>query len=120
MPFVRGERNHESLSVGKEETPAGEELVYTWYAGQPDPFTGIIVIKTDRFGQKWELKIHRDSVVTIRVAAGLLGVTAMTVTNWISAGVFPRAKRKNQVMVIPVREVERIARDRGLQLPFVE
>ena len=108
------------LRVGTEQTLSGEQLEYIWYSGSPGHFKGVIVVKTDRFGQRWQLQIGRGSFVTVRVAAGMLGVTPMTVTNWVRAGQFPNAKTKNRATVVPFHDIERIARGRGLQLPYAE
>ena len=78
------------------------------------------MIKTDRFGQRWRLELSRRSNITTRVAAGVLGVTAMTVANWVRNGAFPHAIKKRNVTLIPARDVERVARQRGITLPFSE
>ena len=107
-----------SLLAGTETTFTGEHIEYHWYSGGLGTLEGAIVVKTDRFGQRWQLLLDRSSYLTVRVAAGMLGVTPMTVTNWVNAGVFPAARRINKATVIPFRDVERAARDRGYDLPF--
>lgn len=109
-----------SLLVGTERTLAGERIEYLWYSGGLGTLEGAVVVKTDRFGQRWQLQLDRSSYLTVRVAAGMLGVTPMTVTNWVNAGVFPSARRIKKATVIPFRDVERVARDRGYKLPFNE
>ncbi len=112
-------RNPRVVRVGEEQTDAGEKLEYTWYAGNPGPFEGIIVIRTDRFGQRWELRLQRGSFVTIRVAAGLLGVTPMTVSNWLRSGQIKHGRAMGKgATVIPLNEVERVARSKGIQVPW--
>jgi hypothetical protein len=106
------------VPMGEEKTASGEVLQYRWVAGSDAYFTGVEVVKEDRFGQVWSLRAARDGAVTVRVAAGLLRVTPMTVSNWINAGVFPGVYRVHDAIVIPVREVEQIARQRGIPLPF--
>ena len=113
-------RDSAELHVGSERTFTGEQLDYLWFAGGLTPFEGAMVIKTDRFGQRWMLLSDRDSDVTVRVAAGLLGVTPMTVTNWLKAGSFPGARTIHKAAVIPLRDIERVARARGYNLPFAE
>lgn len=77
------------------------------------------MIKTDRFGQRWELRLQRGSFVTVRVAAGLLDVTAMTVSNWLRTGVMREARAMGKgATVIPLHEVERVARSRGIKVPW--
>ena len=106
------------IVVSSEETAGGERLDYCWFAGARGPFEGVVVIRTDRFGQQWRLELPRGARVTGRVAAGLLRVTAMTVSNWIRAGVFPNITKRNGVTMIPLRDVERVARSRGIPVPF--
>ena len=107
---------------GVERTASGETLEYKWAAGTRGYFEGIVVLRTDRFGQRWRLELNRGGHVTVRVAAGLLDVTPMTITNWIRAGVFPHAQKnkKTKVVMIPDHEVEQVARQRGVVLPFDE
>lgn len=107
------------VRVGVEQTAGGEKIEYCWYGGTPAPFEGILVIKTDRFGQQWRLQLSRRSNITVRVAAGVLGVTPMTVSNWLREGVFPNALKRKNVTLIPMRDVERVARNRGITLPFL-
>lgn len=107
------------VPAGTDKTPAGEELAYAWYSGQMGPHEGVVVIRTDRFGQRWRLELPRRGNVTFRVAAGLLNVTPVTVTNWHRAGLFPHAFKKNRTLwLIPIRDVERVARKRNIALPF--
>lgn len=108
------------VTAGTDRTPAGEELQYAWYSGQMGPHEGVVVIRTDRFGQRWRLELPRRGNVTFRVAAGLLDVTPMTVSNWHRAAVFPHAFKKKNLWLIPIRDVERIARKKNIALPFSE
>jgi hypothetical protein len=119
LSYVRGDLPR-LVRIGVEKTLGGEQLEYCWYGGTPAPFEGILVIKTDRFGQQWRLELSRRSNITVRVAAGVLGVTAMTVSNWVRGGVFPNAVKRKGVTLIPARDVERVARQRGITLPFTE
>jgi hypothetical protein len=84
-----------------------------WWLGAPGNREAT-VIKTDRFGQRWVLHVKSTHWVTQRVAAGLLDVTFMTITNWISEGKITHTKKRNGVTVIPLKEVERIAEARGI------
>lgn len=108
------------LVVGTDKTPSGELIEYGWYSGRMGPHEGVVVIRTDRFGQRWRLELPRRANVTFRVAAGLLNVTTPTIANWQRAGVFPHAFKKKNVMLIPIRDVERIARKKRIALPFAE
>jgi len=102
-----------------------------WWHGEPGQ-RGAVVFKTDRFGQRWALDVERTHWVTQRVAAGLLNVTVMTVGTWIRQGKIKGAKRRKvvgdlvfkgtkvsfkkepSVSVIPLKEIERLAEERGI------
>ena len=110
-----------AVEASREVTP-GETIIYEW-VHMPETtvaWKGARVTRLDRFGQRWVLDIARSHLVTHRVAAGLLGVTPMTIYNWSKLGVFRKQQTRNQVAVIPMSEIERIARERGLPLPFGE
>ena len=109
------------IPVSTERTAAGETLEYAWYSGDRGPFEGVVVTRTDRYGMRWKLELDRRSLVTVRVAAGLLGVTPMTIANWLKQRTyFPNAAKRNGVVVIPLRDVERVARLRGKPVPFTD
>jgi hypothetical protein len=114
------DENAKVVPMGTDKTPSGELLEYAWYSGQMGPHEGVVVIRTDRFGQRWRLELPRRGNVTFRVAAGLLNVTPMTISNWHRAGVFPHAFKKKNIMLIPIRDIERIARRKSIALPFAE
>lgn len=92
-------------------TDGGDEEY--WWTGEPGS-RGAVVFKTDRFGQRWTLDIRATHWVTQRVAAGLLEVSAMTISNWIREGKITETKKRKGVVVIALREVERIAEARGM------
>lgn len=111
-------------------TEGGDEEY--WWIGTPGE-RGAVVFKTDRFGQRWTLDLDATHWVTQRVAAGLLGVSVMTVNNWIREGRITDSKRRKvdgstgrgesrtttprrggSVSVIPLKTVERIAEERGM------
>lgn len=104
-----------------------------WWIGEPGRREGR-VIKTDRFGQSWELKVKSTHWVTFRVAAGLLEVTVPTIHSWVREGKIATTKKRFRpaprlisagrldlsnfkragVSVIPMKEVERLAEARGI------
>ena len=116
-------------------TNEGADEEYWWH-GEPGE-RGASVIKTDRFGQAWVLDVKSTHWVTYRVAAGLLEVTVPTIHAWVGEGVITETKKRYQtaykrtsdggidlkhpkrigVSVIPLKEIERIAKERGLFTP---
>lgn len=88
-----------------------------WWDGEPEKWEAM-VFRTDRFGQKWALALDSGSWVTHRVAAGLLNVSVMTIHNWVRQGKFSGVKSRKSVSVIPLREIARIAEERGVFIRF--
>jgi len=108
-----------------------------WWDGKPGKREAR-VIRTDRFGQRWTLEVGSTHFVTYRVAAGLLNVTVPTIHSWVDAGklsrkvkrLTPIPKMMNEdqldltgsnspqglVFVVPLKEVARVAEERGLFL----
>jgi hypothetical protein len=120
------------LLAGQEiNLPEGTEEEYWWH-GEPGKREAS-VIKTDRFGQQWVLNVKSTHWVTFRVAAGLLDVTVPTIHSWVKQGLISDMKKRDlgkiaivkeggvdvlrptraKVSVIPLKEVERIANERG-------
>jgi hypothetical protein len=108
------------MTTAKDREPVLASIVRTdggneeyWWNGEPGRRGGV-VFKTDRFGQRWTLDIRSTHWVTQRVAAGLLEVSVMTISNWIREGKITDTKKRNGVAVISLKEVERIAEARGM------
>jgi predicted site-specific integrase-resolvase len=74
------------------------------------------VVKTNEFGMRWTLDIGNTHWVTQRVAAGLLGVSVMTVNKWVRERKLGKTMLRNGVSVISMRVLERIAESRGVFL----
>ncbi len=86
-----------------------------WWTGLPGE-RGAKVVKVDEHGMRWTLDIEATHWVTQKIAAGLLGVSVVTINKWVREGVFPNKKIRRGVSVIPIREVEKLANSRGLFL----
>ena len=107
------------VTASVEETPE-ESITYQWvHDTEAQPvFKGARVTRLDRYGQSWVLSIPRTHAVTHRIAAGLLDVTAVTILNWSRRGVFGPIQRRKGTAVIALNLLEKIARERGMELPY--
>jgi len=70
-----------------------------------------VVVVRDRTGFSYERHVGLDDFVTVRDAAQLLGIPAMTVTRWIKKRRI-RSRKQNRSSVIRLREVLRVAKHR--------
>ncbi len=119
MPFVESFEGEGGIIIVASQQKTADGLVTFCWVYDPDlRTTGARVIRQDKFGQKWTLDIPQTHVVTQRVAAGLLGVSVMTVNKWVREGKFGRPRLKNGVSVIPMVALRKIADERNLGLPF--
>lgn len=59
-------------------------------------------------GKWYAWRIPFNGVVTQAMAADILGVSVMTVNNWVNSGALPHIKPNGQPSVIPLREIKRI------------
>ena len=75
------------------------------------PLGAAVIVIRDRTGFRYERHVGLDDLVTVREAAQLLQVPAMTVTRWIKNRRI-RSSKHNGVSVIRLREVLRVAQDR--------
>lgn len=91
----------------------GGGTVEFWWMGFPGTW-GAQVVKTDEHGMRWTLDATSTHWVTQRIAAGLLNVSVMTINRWVKDGVFGKPVYRNGVSVVSMREVQRIAHERGL------
>src|SRR5260370_15065573 len=89
--------------------------VEMWWLHQPGGW-GVEIIKPDSYGNKWSLVVEHDRYLTQELAGRAIGVSLVTIIQWVSNGVFRGLKQhtKRKVVLIPVREVERVARQRGV------
>ncbi len=75
------------------------------------PIGAAVVVVRDRTGFSYERHVGLDDFVTVRDAAQLLGIPAMTVTRWIKKRRI-RSRKQNRSSVIRLREVLRVAKHR--------
>ncbi|OLD38525.1 MAG: hypothetical protein AUI57_06670 [Candidatus Rokubacteria bacterium 13_1_40CM_2_68_8] len=98
--------------------PAGPAHVrsrYLTHTASPNetnrPIGAAVALVRDRTGFRYERHVGLDDFVTVRDAAQLLGMPAMTVTRWIKKRRI-RSRKQNGFSVIRLREVLRVAQDR--------
>ena len=92
---------------------AGDHGEFYW-VGFPGGEWGAKVIRVDPHGLRWTLDVEATNWVTHRVAAGLLGVTPMTIYRWAQQGVFGRQMQRNGVAVVPLKRVAELAAGRQI------
>lgn len=114
MSFAEAERR---ILASQVREPDASVVTYFWVFEPNVRTMGARVIRQDKYGQKWQLDIPHTHVVTQRVAAGLLGVSTMTVNKWVREGLFGRPRKRNGVSVIELGAIRKIAEARGLELP---
>lgn len=113
MSYVEGPR----LSVASQVKEKDAVVTFYWVFDVEMQTLGARVIRQDRYGQKWQLDIPHTHVVTQKVAAGLLGVSVMTINKWVRERLFGKPRLRNGVSVIPLEAIRKIAEARGVQLP---
>ncbi|MGH2373367.1 MAG: helix-turn-helix domain-containing protein [bacterium] len=95
--------------------PAHVRSSYVTRTASPDearpPIGAAVTVLRDRTGFRYEREVGLDDFVTVRDAAQLLRVPAMTVTRWIKNQRI-RSSKQHGVSVIRLREVLRVAQDR--------
>ena len=95
--------------------PAHVRSSYVTHTASPAearrPIGAAVTVLRDRTGFRYERHVGLDDFVTVREAAQLLRVPAMTVTRWIKKRRI-RSGKKNGVSVIRLSEVLRVAQDR--------
>ena len=74
------------------------------------------MVRTDEFGMRWTLDVGSTHWVTQKVAAGLLGVSVMTINKWVRDRRLGNTKLRNGVSVISMRVLEKVAESRGVFL----
>lgn len=76
----------------------------------PPGFLGGVTIRR-RIGGKWyEWRVPTNGVVNQAMAADLLGVTRMSVNNWVRAGKLKHLKIPGHPSAIPLTEVRHVKR----------
>jgi hypothetical protein len=105
------------------ERPAGpppnhvksEYPTYTSKTGPQRPIGAAVIVMRDRIGFEYERQVGMDDFVSIREAAKLLELPVMTLTRWVKSKKLKSSKRSGFV-VIRLREVVRIAKERRAKL----
>lgn len=73
----------------------------------PGKYQGVSVTRQLGDGNDYVWRIPYNGVVAQAMAADILGVSLMTVNNWVNSGLLPHIKQKGQPSVIPLREIKR-------------
>lgn len=76
-----------------------------YWVGRPGE-RGAKVISEDRDGMRWTFEAATGHLVPQRIAAGLLGVSLMSINTWVREGRFGEKQYRNGVSVIPLRAIE--------------
>jgi hypothetical protein len=71
-------------------------------------FQGVTLTRQLEDGKKYVWRIPHNGVVTQAMAADILGVSLMTVNNWVRSGAVRDIKQKTLASVIPLREIKRV------------
>jgi hypothetical protein len=79
------------------------------------PIGAAVIVIRDRIGFQYERQVGLDDFVSTREAAQLLELPVMTITRWVRAMKMKSSKR-NGFVVIRLREVLRIAKERQTTL----
>ena len=104
-----------SKTAPEPAAPAHVRSSYLTHSASPAeamrPIGAAVMVLRDRTGFRYERQVGLDDFVTVRDAAQLLRVPAMTLTRWIKKRRI-RSGKKNGVSVIRLREVLRVAQER--------
>jgi hypothetical protein len=76
----------------------------------PPGFFGGVTIRRRILGKWYEWRVPANGVVNQAMAADLLGVTRMSINNWVRAGKLKHLKIPGHPSAIPLSEVKRIKR----------
>ena len=80
--------------------------IVVWDAG--GRYQGVSITRELEDGNEYVWRIPHNGVVAQAMAADLLGVSLMTVNNWVNSGLLPHIKQKALPSVIPLREIKRV------------
>jgi hypothetical protein len=69
---------------------------------------GVTITRRLDDGNKYVWRIPYNGVVTQAMAADILGVSLMTINNWVNSGLLRDIKQKTLASVIPLREIKRV------------
>ena len=76
----------------------------------PPGFLGGVTIRRRIAGKWYEWRVPANGLVNQAMAADLLGVTRMSVNNWVRAGKLKHLKIPGQPSAIPFAEIKRVKR----------
>lgn len=80
--------------------------VIEWDAG--GKYQGVSITRQLEDGNDYVWRVPYNGVVAQAMAADILGVSLMTVNNWVNSGLVSHIKQKGQPSVIPLREIKRV------------
>ncbi len=86
---------------------AQDRLEIQW---DPPGFLGGVTIRRRIAGKWYEWRVPANGLVNQAMAADLLGVTRMSVNNWVRAGKVKHLKIPGQPSAIPFAEIKRVKR----------
>jgi hypothetical protein len=69
---------------------------------------GVSITRQLEDGKQYVWRIPFNGVVTQAMAADVLGVSLMTINNWVNSGVLMHIKPKGQPSVVPLSEIKRV------------
>ena len=78
----------------------------------PGPWQGVTIERCIA-GEWYGWKLPHNGLATQAVAAELLGVSLMSINNWVRGGQIRHIKVPGQPSAIPLKEVKRIRRERA-------
>jgi hypothetical protein len=86
---------------------SADRLEIQW---DPPGFLGGVTIRRRIAGKWYEWRVPANGLVNQAMAADLLGVTRMSVNNWVRTGKLKHLKIPGHPSAIPLTEVKRVKR----------
>jgi len=83
------------------------DLEVRWDHNPPRPESGVTVLRRIE-DQWWEWRVPPNGIVPQAMAADILGVSLMSVNNWVRQGMMAQVKWPGHPSEIPLEEVKRI------------
>lgn len=83
------------------------DAIVKWDKGG-GPRQGVSITRQLEDGNQYVWRIPFNGVVTQAMAADVLGVSLMTINNWVNSGALMHIKPKGQPSVIPLGEIKRV------------
>lgn len=91
------------------------DRIHTHEGGPERPIGAAVIVVRDRTGFQYRREVGLDDFVSVREAAQLLQLPAMTVHRWVKKRELKSSKR-NGFTIIRLRDVLRAAQERGRPL----